>query len=136
LLTGVREILKQPFTVADLVGVVRRLTRRPGRRSPASPAIIDRIKRILASLGGHRESPATLEELATGAAMSRSHFSHTFHAVVGMALRDYVRELRLQQAHRLILDSQLSLTDVAIDSGFYDVPYFDKAFRQRIGVSP
>jgi len=136
LLTGVREILKKPFTVAELAGVVRRLTRRPGRRPPASPAIIDRIKRVLSSLGGHRESPATLEELAAGAAMSRSHFSHTFHAVAGMALRDYVGDLRLQQAHRLILGSQLSLTDVAIDSGFYDLPHLDKAFRQRIGVSP
>jgi AraC family transcriptional regulator len=68
--------------------------------------------------------------------MSRSHFSHTFHAVAGMALRDYVRDLRLQQAHRLVVSSQLSLTDVAVDSGFYDLPHFDKAFCQRIGVSP
>jgi AraC-like DNA-binding protein len=34
------------------------------------------------------------------------------------------------------LNSSLSLTDVAIDSGFYDLPHLDKAFRHRIGVSP
>ena len=88
---------------------------------------------LLAASGRY---PASLGKLATAAAMSRSHFSHTFHAVAGVALRDYVRDLRLQHAHRLILSSQLSLTDVAIESGFYDLPHFDKAFRQRIGVSP
>jgi len=136
LLTGVRELLRKPFTVADLVRAVRRLTRRPGKRPPASPAVIGTIKRILSSLGGHGDYSATLGELATMAAMSRSHFSHTFHAVAGMALRDYVRDLRLQHAHQLMLTSPLSLTAVAIDSGFYDLPHFDKAFRQRIGVSP
>jgi AraC-like DNA-binding protein len=136
LLTGVRAILRKPFSVGDLVGVVRRLTRRPRKRPRPSPAVVEKIKRVLTFLGGPRENPATLGELATTAAMSRSHFSHTFHTVAGMALRDYVRDLRLQHAHRLILNSPLSLTDVAIDSGFYDLPHLDKAFRQRIGVSP
>jgi AraC-like DNA-binding protein len=136
LLTGVRELLRKPFTVAALARAVRRLTRRPGKRPPVSPAVIGTIKRILASLAGHGGYGATLGELATMAAMSRSHFSHTFHAVAGLALRDYVRDLRLQHAHQLVLNSPLSLTDVAIDSGFYDLPHFDKAFRQRIGVSP
>jgi AraC-like DNA-binding protein len=136
LLTGVRAILRKPLAVADLVGVVRRLTRRPRKRPPPSPAVIEKIKRVLASLGGPRENSATLGELATTAAMSRSHFSHTFHTVAGLALRDYVRDLRLQHAHRLILNSPLSLTEVAVDAGFYDLPHLDKAFRQRIGVSP
>ena len=47
----------------------------------------------------------TLHELAAMASMSRSHFSHTFHAVLGMSLRDYVRDLRLQRAHLLLLAS-------------------------------
>jgi len=69
------------------------------------------------------------------AAMSRSHFSHTFHAVAAWPCAT-TSEISAQHAHQLMLTSPLSLTAVAIDSGFYDLPHFDKAFRQRIGVSP
>jgi transcriptional regulator GlxA family with amidase domain len=57
-------------------------------------------------------------------------------AVIGMSLRDFVRDLRLNRAHDLLLGSSLSLTTLAVDAGFYDLPHFDKAFRQRLGVSP
>jgi AraC family transcriptional regulator len=70
------------------------------------------------------------------AAMSRSHFSHTFHAVAGMPLRDYVRDLRLKEANHLLLGSGLSITAVAVEAGFYDLPHFDKSFRQRFDMSP
>lgn len=63
--------------------------------------------------------------------MSRSHFSHTFHTVLGMSLRDYVRDLRLERAHLLLLASRISLTAIASESGFYDLPHLDKAFRHR-----
>jgi transcriptional regulator GlxA family with amidase domain len=70
------------------------------------------------------------------AGMSRSHFSRTFHAVAGMTLRDYVRELRPKQAQHLLGTSRLSLTYIATECGFCDLPHLDKAFRQRFGISP
>jgi len=68
--------------------------------------------------------------------MSRSHFSRTFHSVAGTPLRGYVRELRLKRAHELLVSGKFSLTAVAMESGFYDLPHFDKAFRRRLGTSP
>jgi transcriptional regulator GlxA family with amidase domain len=35
-----------------------------------------------------------------------------------------------------VLGSGRSLTDIAIETGFYDLPHFDKVFRRRIGLSP
>jgi AraC-like DNA-binding protein len=43
------------------------------------------------------------------ASKSRSHFSHLFHAVLGMPLRDYVRTVRLERAHRLLLSTHFRL---------------------------
>jgi transcriptional regulator GlxA family with amidase domain len=56
--------------------------------------------------------------------------------VIGMPLRDYIRDLRLRRAHNLLQTSAMSITTIAIDAGFYDLPHFDKAFRHRIGLSP
>jgi len=136
LLTGVRLILAKPVSKATLVGTIKRVAPRLGLRLPAAPGVIVTMRRILAFLGRHLGENSTLGELAAMAAMSRSHFSHTFHAVFGRPLRDYVRDLRLDQAHRLVLGSGRSLTDIAIETGFYDLPHFDKVFRRRIGLSP
>jgi AraC-like DNA-binding protein len=94
------------------------------------------MNRIRTFLGEHTEETLTLRELSAMASMSRSHFSHTFHVVLGMSLRDYVRDLRLQRTHLLLLAFPLSLTAIAAESGFYDLPHLDKAFRHRLGVSP
>ena len=93
------------------------------------------MNRIRGFLGEHAGENLTLGELSAMATMSRSHFSHTFHAVLSMSLRDYVRDLRLERAHLLLLASRISLTAIAADSGFYDLPHLDKAFRHRLGMS-
>ncbi len=135
LLSGARTFLQKPVTAAALRAAVTDGVDRVGKRSPTASAVAA-MNRIRTLLGEHAGETLTLRELAEMASMSRSHFSHTFHAVLGMSLRDYVRDLRLQRVHRLLLASPLSLTAIAAESGFYDLPHLDKAFRHRLGVSP
>jgi AraC-like DNA-binding protein/CheY-like chemotaxis protein len=136
LVSGVRKFLHKPFAVADLAEVITRLVPRTRPRAPAAPATIATMRRTLTYLGEHFGENPALAALAAMAGMSRSHFSHTFHAVVGMPLRDYIRDLRLRRAHELLLTSTLPITSIAFEAGFYDLPHFDKAFRQRFGTSP
>jgi AraC-like DNA-binding protein len=134
--SGVRAVLARTIRADMLRKVVARVMRKPGRGAPAGAVAIASIRRTLAYLAGQIGEPLILEDLAKMAAMSRSHFSHTFHAVAGMPLRDYVRDLRLKEANHLLLGSGLSITVVAIEAGFYDLPHFDKIFRQRFDMSP
>lgn len=135
LLSGGRTFVQKPVTAAAVRAAVTRVVDRAGKRSPTTSAVAA-MNRIRTFLGERVGETLTLRELAAMASMSRSHFSHTFHAVLGMSLRDYVRDLRLQRAHLLLLASPLSLTAIAAESGFYDLPHLDKAFRHRLGVSP
>jgi len=135
LLTGVRDVLPKGFSVGRLVRSIARVARRHGARVP-SAAKVAIIQRVFAFLDGHVGDGPSLVDLARMAEMSRSHFSCMFHAVAGMPLRGYVRDLRLKRAHALLMAGRLSLTAVALESGFYDLPHFDKAFRRRLGVSP
>ena len=104
---------------------------RPGDRSVAA---IERV--VLAILDSQVAERRSLRELAARASMSPSYFSRTFHAVAGMSLRDYLRGRRLYRAVELLMSSQRSLTDIAVESGFYDLPHLDKTFRQCLGISP
>lgn len=135
LLSGARTVVPEPVTAAAFRAAVTRVVGRAEKRVP-SASTVAAMNRIRGFLGEHVGETLTLGELAAMATMSRSHFSHTFHAVLGMSLRDYVRDLRLERAHLLLLASRISLTAIAAESGFYDLPHLDKAFRHRLGMSP
>jgi AraC family transcriptional regulator len=103
---------------------------------PPSARSVAQIKRALAILDSYADQHHALNELAELAGLSRFYFSRTFRTVVGMSLLDYLRGLKLRRAIELVRISSRSLTDIAVEAGFYDLPHLDKAFRQRLGTSP
>jgi AraC family transcriptional regulator len=103
------------------------------RRTQQRVATIHRVRDFLAE---HITDVPAFRDLATMAGMSRSHFSRTFHAVMGESLRQYVVHRRVDRARQLLAWSPLSVTAIAFECGFYDLPHMDKAFRRRFGVSP
>ena len=135
LLTGVRAFMRREFTPDEFAATAARVGRRPDAAVP-TPTRVAAIKGTFAVLEQAITSVPALASLAARANMSRSHFSRTFHAVAGIPLRDYVRDLRLKHAQELMRGSRLSLTSIATASGFYDLPHFNKAFRHRFGMSP
>jgi AraC-like DNA-binding protein/CheY-like chemotaxis protein len=136
LMTSVRAVIRAPLRPHELVTVVRRACGSTRGQARPTSRNVAAIRDITTFLHEHVEERPTLAHLARMAAMSRSHFSRTFHAVSGMALRRYMGDRRLKRAYSLLLQSRLSLTTVAVESGFYDLPHFDKAFRGRLGTSP
>jgi AraC-like DNA-binding protein len=136
LLSGVHEVLRWPVAGSDLAKVVSRVARGRVRRPRTAPATVAKIQQALAFLGDEPLEMPTLGGLAARAAMSRSAFSRAFNATVGMSLRGYLRELRLRRAHDLLVESDLSLTAIAAEAGFYDLAHLDKAFRERVGIAP
>jgi AraC-like DNA-binding protein len=105
------------------------------RRAKSASQSAATLAPICAFVADHITEVPTLGQLAAMAGMSRCHFSRVFHAVVGMPLRVYVTDARLKRASEL-LATDLSLTSIAAECGFYDLPHFDKSFRRRFGMSP
>jgi len=135
LLTGVRAFMPSDVAPAELISTIARVARRPDTPVPTN-ARVAAIKQSFDVLDQTIRAVPALTVLAAMVAMSRSHFSRTFHAVAGISLRDYVRDLRLKRAQELMRASRLSLSAVATEAGFYDLPHFNKAFRHRFGMSP
>jgi AraC-like DNA-binding protein len=133
---GARDFLKKPFGIEELTTAIARVAPRWRPRPRREPGSKVAINRAIAFVGEHYTEPLSLSHLATMTQMSRSHFCRVFRGVVGTSLRDYVRELRLARAQHLLSTSTRSLTDIALEVGFYDLPHFDKAFRRRFGISP
>ena len=77
-----------------------------------------------------------LEELATVVKLSSSHFSRLFLSRTGHSPIDYFIQLKIQRSCRLLDNSELSIADIARESGFDDQFYFSRQFKRVMNMSP
>ncbi|MEO1388846.1 MAG: AraC family transcriptional regulator [Cyanobacteria bacterium J06634_6] len=86
-------------------------------------------------LRSHYQQDISLEQLSTVAGLSRFHFCRLFRQQIGVSASTYQMQLRLAQAKRLIVEG-ISLSEVAIATGFYDQSHFGKHFKRYVGTTP
>jgi len=102
------------------------------RRLLSGTRLDDVVERI-------RQQPAAehpIDELAALAAMSPRQLTRQFHAILGMPPRDFIMFSRLKLACEALVQTRLSVADIAAECGFYDQSAFSYQFRQSFGLSP
>jgi AraC-like DNA-binding protein len=120
-----------------LILVFRHLAELSSSQLPWLSALDDaRLARALKKILEHPEAPHTVESLATLAGMSRSAYARTFLEAFGRTPIDYVREVRLRRAARLLHRGDLSVNEIAGRIGFASRSHFSRAFRDQFGCSP
>jgi AraC-like DNA-binding protein len=135
LLTGVRAFAPNDFQPGELVAVLSKVEWPADTAIPSERDVLA-VKEICAVLERLLTDIPALAALGAMVGMSRSHLSRKFHAVAGISLRDYVRQLRVKRAYELMRTPTRSLSEIATEVGFYDLPHFNKAFRHCLSVSP
>lgn len=119
--------------VAALLGGAdqRQAVRAP--RQPVTPE--DRLAGLVAHLHAHHAEPLPLAELARGAGMSRYQLIRAFRADLGMTPHAYQLDLRINHARQL-LRAGGALAEIAQVLGFSDQSHFQRAFKQRVALTP
>ena len=84
----------------------------------------------------HLHEELTLEELASVACLSPSHFTRVFGRLIGIAPVEFLSALRFQAARRLLLTTSLSVTDICFEVGYTSTGSFTSRFTQHVGLSP
>ena len=78
----------------------------------------------------------SLSSVAEALNLSQSHISHLFTNKIRISFRDYINSLRLNASLILLKKGELSITEIAYESGFGTIRTFNRAFRKKFGVSP
>jgi AraC-like DNA-binding protein len=78
----------------------------------------------------------TLEQISSLSNMSSSHFSRKFKLVTGFGFKEYLCNIRITEAIKLLLETNLSITEIALLCGFSDSNYFGDVFKKLKGISP
>lgn len=95
-----------------------------------------RLDLVCTFLREEHTRPVGLAEVARIASMSPSGFSRFFSRQMGRTLTSYLTALRVETACRLLLDTDRPVADVAADSGFANLAWFNRCFRRSQGCTP
>lgn len=118
---------------ANLIGLFySALQTSPPAETESSNAIEFAIARI------HNEfaSDLDMKVLAHDMGVSYSWFRHTFTAHTGLSPHQYLMELRIVSARNLLTGTELSVKEIAAQTGFEDEHYFSRLFRQKLNFTP
>ena len=94
------------------------------------------INAVMTYINNHYREELSLENVAGFAGFSRYYFSRSFKKQTGYSFKDYLCQKRLQVAMDLLIRTNRSLRDVAIESGFGSVATFNRVFREKKGCTP
>lgn len=78
----------------------------------------------------------TLDEVASVANMSASHFCRVFKKATDMNFSDYLARVRIEKAKNMLLGSNYTMTHIAYDTGFNSVTDFNRTFKKITGETP
>ncbi len=112
--------------VAETAGVVVRVYEK------RSKVLIENAKKYMES---HFRSQISYRDVAREIFISPSYFLSLFKKETGVTFVDYLTELRIEEAKRLLRDTDLAITQIAYDLGFNNSNYFSNLFRKVVGVS-
>jgi len=77
-----------------------------------------------------------LSAVAKECGLSTSHFARSFKTSFGISTHQWLLQHRIEHAKGLMVQTTMSLLEIAVQSGFNDQPAFTRTFQQFVGVSP
>lgn len=95
-----------------------------------------RLKEMLHCIHEHYDRPITLEEVAAAANVGKRECLRCFQRTIGVTPIQYLLRFRIRQASRLLAETDLPITEVALRCGFESPSYFALTFRRLTGRTP
>jgi AraC-like DNA-binding protein len=106
-------------------------------RPPAKGALpAPMLRRVREYIDANLEGQLTVEAMADSLGISASHFARSFRKAVGMPPHDYVLRQRVARARQLLMNTELRLAEIALQTGFSDQSHFTNRFREHVGLPP
>jgi len=84
----------------------------------------------------HLDEDISISEICSYVHLSKYYFCHLFKEITGMSPVKYISERRITNAKKLLISSNLSLSEIAMRSGFSSFSNFSNAFRKLEGITP
>jgi AraC-like DNA-binding protein len=99
----------------------------------AEPPIITRAKKFIED---NYQNDISLGDVAKACNMSLFYFCKRFRRETGVNFNRYVSNVRIDKAKNLLLNPELTISEIAYDVGFQSLTHFNRMFKKLVGESP
>ena len=95
------------------------------------------MSRIMKIINDNLAEPSlSVEMLANSIGLSRVHLYRKLKELTNLSTRDFIRNIRMQQAAKLLKEKKLSISDVAYAVGYSNLSHFSNTFKDLFGQTP
>ncbi len=141
---GVKDYLLKPVemeAMADCLGRwMQDRTTKTARRLADSPLIgtdeLSAIEQVQQFISSNLSRDISLTDAAALVHLNPSYLSQLFKQQTGGKFVDYVIEMRMEEAKKLLIKTSLRVSEIAERLGYGDISYFSSTFKKLIGCSP
>lgn len=95
-----------------------------------------RVTKVKQYINDHYSEQLRLDDLASMVGMSPSAFSRFFKMRTGKSLSDYLLDIRLGYAARMLVDSTKNISEICYESGFNNLSNFNRIFKSKRNITP
>ena len=96
----------------------------------------DIIKKAIQYLSQNVASSITLKDVADHVHLNPAYFSTIFKQSTGSSFKEYLNMVRIEESKRLLTNTNYSVIDISVATGFEDQSYFSKVFKKYTGLTP
>ena len=124
---------KQILSEDELASTFQRVLINETFPSPETSAI---VKQTVAYIQKHYEEKITRSDIAQAVSVSENYLTQLFHEELGIAIWEYLNRYRVARSKDLLIQTSLTIAQIATRVGFEDPAYFSRVFRRHTGQSP
>ena len=96
--------------------------------------LMDRVMKVIND--NLSDSDLTVDVITKEVGISRAQLHRKMKEMTGLSISEFIRNIRLEQAVRLLKEQKVNVTQVAYIVGFSNLAHFSTVFRKQFGVSP
>lgn len=96
----------------------------------------DRIEEVLGYIHEHLGENLSVAEIAANFQWSAKQFHYSFQKKIGVPPKKYIMDTQIKRAKELLLESELTIVEIASRVGYEDALHFSRIFKRSTGISP
>ncbi|WP_256761114.1 AraC family transcriptional regulator [Cohnella sp. WQ 127256] len=97
---------------------------------------LERLAPVFSYIDENYQDKLTVKQLSDLAGLSRFHFSRLFKQVTDKSLVEYINLVRINKSESMLRSKRMTISEIALATGFNDIYYFSRTFKKLKKVSP